>query len=211
MRGRFITVEGGEGVGKSTNIMLLQTLLAERGIPSRLTREPGGTVLGESLRGLLLQPDGVPPSDLSELLLMFAARAQHLAEVIEPSLARGDWVICDRFTDATFAYQGGGRAMDVSVIAQLESLVQGDLRPDATVLLDAPAEVGMARARGRGELDRFEREDVAFFERVRAAYLARAEAEPERFHVVDAARPLADVQQQVAQIAEHLLERASHG
>lgn len=199
-RGIFLTIEGGEGVGKSTNIGHLETWLQGRGIAYQLTREPGGTPLAEDIRQLLLQKRPEPVAVATELLLIFAARAQHIQEVIEPALARGDWVVCDRFTDATYAYQGGGRQMPRAQIAQLESLVQGDLRPDITLLLDAPVAVGMTRAGQRGELDRFEQEELAFFERVRSCYLARAAAEPERFRVIDTNRSLAEIEQDLSGI-----------
>ena len=150
----FITVEGGEGVGKSTNMAYLESHLQQRGIDLLVTREPGGTPMAEDIRELLLTPREEAVTGLSELLLIFAARAQHIAEVIEPALAAGRWVLCDRFTDATYAYQSGGRRMEAASIRQLEELVQGDLRPDYTLLLDAPVSLGMERARGRGELDR---------------------------------------------------------
>jgi dTMP kinase len=189
-RGRFITIEGGEGVGKSTNIGVLESWLQEQGINYCLTREPGGTPLAEDIRALLLEPREEQIAPATELLLIFAARAQHIREVIEPALAGGQWVICDRFTDATYAYQGGGRGLPPAWIAQLETLVQGDLRPDLTLLLDAPVEVGMSRAGKRGSLDRFEQEELAFFQRVRQCYLERSRAEPERFRVVDTDRAL---------------------
>ena len=203
-RGLFITVEGGEGVGKSTNIRFLQEQLAERGIDCCLTREPGGTPLAESIRELLLQQREENVSVSAELLLIFAARAQHLAQVILPALERGAWVICDRFTDATYAYQGGGRRMPVDHIAELEQLVQGELRPDATLLLDAPISVGMQRAGERGNLDRFETEETAFFERVRECYLARAAAEPQRFRVVDTNRDLEAIQVELSGLLDDL-------
>lgn len=189
-RGRFITIEGGEGVGKSTNIAVVEKWLEERGIAYERTREPGGTPLAEDIRNLLLEPREENMAPATELLLIFAARAQHIGAVIEPALARGDWVICDRFTDATYAYQGGGRGLDTAWIEQLEQLVQGPLRPDLTLLLDAPVEVGMGRAGERGELDRFELEQVEFFERVRDCYLQRAAAEPARFRTIDTDREL---------------------
>lgn len=198
-RGRFITVEGVEGVGKSTNIGFIKQCLEAKGISVVLTREPGGTPLAESIRELLLRPREESVSELTELLLMFAARAQHIAECIEPALTAGKWVLCDRFTDATFAYQGGGRNMSTVVISQLEVLVQQDLRPDYTFLLDADIATGMARVRSRGELDRFETEKLDFFERVRSSYLQLAEAQPERFRKIDAAQPLADVQFDIAE------------
>jgi dTMP kinase len=189
-RGKFITVEGGEGVGKSTQIAALQTALQARGIDVVLTREPGGTRRAERIREIVLEVTDEPMSPLAELLLMFAARAVHLANLIEPALARGAWVLCDRFTDATFAYQGGGRGLDMKYIATLEQWVQRELRPDLTLLLDAPLEIGAARAGKRnaevGVVDRFERERREFFERVRAAYLERAQQEPQRITVIDA-------------------------
>ncbi len=202
--GLFITIEGGEGVGKSTNIRVMEQWLKQQGIAYRLTREPGGTPLAESIRELLLQDHPQAMTSNTELLLIFAARAQHIAEVIAPALAAGQWVVCDRFTDATYAYQGGGRGMPLSVIGELEQLVQGDLRPDLTLLLDAPVEVGMARAGVRGELDRFEQEEQAFFERVRACYRDRAEAEPSRFRVVNTNRELALVGDDLVGIMEEI-------
>lgn len=192
-RGKFITFEGGEGVGKSTNIEHAKTQLKETGIPVRLTREPGGTVLAEKLRKLLLDPENDHTCDESELLMMFAARADHIKQVIEPALSDGEWVLCDRFTDATYAYQGGGRGIAMDRIAVLEDWVQGPLRPDLTILLDAPIEIGMERAGKRAALDRFEQESRAFFDRVRETYLERARSLPERFRVIDASRPLDSV------------------
>ena len=203
-RGKFITVEGGEGVGKSTNIRELQSWLERRHIPYLLTREPGGTPLAESIRELLLDTREESVAGTTELLLIFAARAQHLAQVIEPALARGEWVICDRFTDATYAYQGGGRGVPPRQIASLEALVQGELRPDLTLLLDAPVAVGMARAGKRGELDRFEREERAFFQRVRNTYLERAAREPKRFRCVDTNRALDRIAAELAAIMDSL-------
>jgi dTMP kinase len=210
-RGIFVSIEGGEGVGKSTNTRCLEVWLQDRGISYQLTREPGGTPLAEAIRNLLLEHHQETVTAMAELLLIFAARAQHIQQVIEPALARGDWVLCDRFTDATYAYQGGGRNMPEMAISQLESLVQGELRPDITLLLDAPVAVGMARAKQRGELDRFEREELAFFERVRNCYLARAAAAPDRFHVIDSNRPLAEIERDLLAImtawVEELRER----
>lgn len=205
--GRFITVEGGEGVGKSTNLAFVQRYLQQQGVCLNTTREPGGTPLAESVRELLLAPRDEAVDPDCELLLVFAARAQHLNTHILPALQRGEWVLCDRFTDATFAYQGGGRGLSVERIADLERLVQGALRPDLTLLLDVPVAIGMERARQRGELDRFEQEQLGFFERVRTAYLARAAAEPERFCVIDASLPLAQVQMQIAQILQRYCQR----
>ncbi len=189
-RGRFITIEGGEGVGKSTQIAAIREHLVARGLDVVLTREPGGTPRAERIRELLLERTDEPMPATCELLLMFAARATHIANVIEPALARGAWVVCDRFTDATYAYQGSGRGMDVAHIATLESLVQGSLRPDLTVLLDVSLDVSEARARSRNaaiqQVDRFETEQREFFERVRTGYLHRAAAQPDRFAVIDA-------------------------
>lgn len=203
-------MEGGEGVGKSTNIAVMRGFLEQRGIALCLTREPGGTRLAERLRDLLLEVAEEAVDPVTELLMLFAARRQHLCEVILPAINAGTWVICDRFTDATYAYQGAGRGMDAALIAQLESMVQGETRPDYTFLLDAPVSTGMERARDRGELDRFEREKIAFFERVRDNYLQRAAADPGRFKIVDAGRELvavqADVEAQLRPLADHWLE-----
>jgi len=196
MSGRFITFEGGEGAGKSTNIAYVADWLQRRGIEVVVTREPGGTDSAEAIRALLLQQQ-LPLADMTELLLVFAARAQHLSEKILPALMAGQWVLCDRFTDATYAYQGGGRGLDMGQIATLETLVQGALRPDLTLLFDLPVAQGMQRAGRRGELDRIERETGDFFERIRQCYLARADAEPERIRRVDASGELAQVQRQL--------------
>jgi len=189
-RGKFITIEGGEGVGKSTQIAALRDFLTSRGKRVVMTREPGGTPRAERIRELLLETTNEPMPPACELLLVFAARASHIASVIEPALARGDWVVCDRFTDATYAYQGGGRGMSSQHIATLEQLVQGELRPDLTLLLDVTLDVSAARAQQRndaaGAIDRFEREQRDFFERVRDAYLARAREQSARFAVIDA-------------------------
>jgi dTMP kinase len=185
VKGKFITLEGGEASGKSTNIQFISKWLAARQIPHVLTHEPGGTPFAESIRQLLLMKQPEPIASDAELLLMFASRAQHIAQVIKPALDSGKWVICSRFTDSSYAYQGGGRGLPMEKIAQLEHLVQGDLQPDLTILLDLPVEIALERARHRGELDRIEAEDVAFFERVRAVYLARAKAFPERFRVIE--------------------------
>jgi dTMP kinase len=208
-RGLFVTVEGGEGVGKTTNLKTLEQWLQAQGIPCVLTREPGGTPLAEDIRQLLLDKRDESVSPTAELLLIFAARAQHLQQVIEPALSAGKWVLCDRFTDATYAYQGGGRGMPAAGIAQLETLVQGELRPDLTLLFDAPVEVGMARVGQRGELDRFEQEQVAFFEQVRQCYLSRARAEPGRFRVIDTDRPLNEIAGELESIMSLVLEQHS--
>jgi dTMP kinase len=189
--GRFITLEGIEGVGKSTQVARLSAALKERGIEHVVTREPGGTPLAEKIRQLVLQSNDevVPPS--AELLLMFAARAVHLNNLIQPSLQDGRWVLCDRFTDATYAYQGGGRGMDTADIVRLEAMVQGTLRPDLTLLLEAPIGQSLQRAHKRNAdtpTDRFEAERAEFFERVSAAYRARAESQPQRVVRIDAAQ-----------------------
>jgi len=205
--GLFITLEGPEGAGKSTNREYLAERLRDAGIEVVLTREPGGTPLAERIREVLLAPvDEVMHAD-TELLLVFAARAQHLAEVIRPALARGAVVLCDRFTDSTYAYQGAGRGLSLERIAALEAFVQGDLRPDLTLVFDLPIEIGMARASARGRLDRFELEGRVFFEAVRAAFLQRAAADPQRYLLVDAAQPLAQVQQALDGLLPQLLER----
>ena len=194
MIGRFITIEGGEGAGKSTAQTYLAEKLTAQGISVLQTREPGGTPLAEAIRRNLLSLDEEAPVDMAELLLVFAARAQHLSKVIEPALNQGRWVLCDRFTDATYAYQGAGRGLSAKHIGTLEALVQGDRRPDTVILLDMPPEIGLARARARGALDRFEQEKHAFFERVRQGYLGRAAEFPNRYVIVDAAQELSRVQ-----------------
>jgi dTMP kinase len=204
-RGLFITVEGCEGAGKSTAIEFLTRSLQDAGVEFVRTREPGGTRLGEALRTLLLRPDDTSIEPLAELLLMFAARAQHLKETVLPALHSGRWVLCDRFTDATYAYQGAGRRLGERAVAVLEDLVQGELRPDVTVLLDVPVATGLARARGRGALDRFEREDLEFFERVREAYLSLAARGSGRYRVIDGAQELPDVQAALSELLQDLL------
>jgi len=202
-RGRFITLEGGEGTGKTSNLLALTRRLQERGIEHVVTREPGGTPLAEDIRALLLQHHEEKMCELTELLLIFAARAQHLNRVIQPALEAGKWVVSDRFTDATYAYQGGGRGLNQHTIASLEALVQGDLRPDLTVIVDLSPPVGLERARKRASLDRFEQEKLEFFDRVRASYRQRAVAEPGRCVLIDASRTLEEVQSDVL----HALER----
>jgi len=197
-RGKFITVEGIEGVGKSTNVDFLATAIKEQGFEVICTREPGGTPIAERIRQILLEHGEEPLPDIAELLLFFASRALHISNKIRPALAAGKWVICDRFTDASRAYQGAGRGFDLQRINLLADWVQDDLQPDMTLLLDAPAEIGMQRAEQRGATDRLESEQISFYKRVRAGYLALAEANPERFCVVDAARPLPEVQASIA-------------
>jgi dTMP kinase len=204
MRGRFITIEGGEGAGKSTMMGRLVDWLEKEGHRVIRTREPGGTELAEKLRDILLDRNNISLSGPAELLLLFAARAQHLDELIRPALARGDWVLCDRFTDATWAYQGGGRDLPRNEIETLETLVHGDLQPDLTLLLDLPVVQGLKRAAERGQADRFEQESMVFFEQVRDAYLERAAADPDRFAVIDAS---GNVEEVWAQIAAVLRER----
>ncbi len=196
----FITLEGSEGVGKTSNLEYIQNILNDADIEYVVTREPGGTPLGEALRDMLLGERFKGMSDDTELMLMFAARAEHVAQVIRPALKSGKWVLCDRFTDATYAYQGGGRQLDIKRIEGLENWVLGDLRPNLTLLLDAPVEVGRERAGKRSAPDRFEQERDAFFNRVRDTYLDRAKAEPNRIKVIDASLDLVTVQQQIKQI-----------
>jgi len=204
--GLFITLEGPEGAGKSTNRDYLAECLRRHGIDVVLTREPGGTPLAERIRELLLAPSDEAMNADTELLLVFAARAQHLAQVIRPALARGAVVLCDRFTDATYAYQGGGRGLSIERIATLENFVQGALRPDLTLVFDLPVEIGLARATARGRLDRFEQEGRAFFDAVRSTYLNRAAAAPERYRLVNAALSLAEVQALLDSLLPELLK-----
>jgi dTMP kinase len=191
-------------VGKTTNITYIREWLQSRGIPHLVTREPGGTPYAEKIRGLLLEHQEERVDAVAELLLIFASRAQHLARCIRPALARGTWVVCDRFTDATYAYQGAGRQLGMDKVATLEQMVQGDLRPDLTLVLDIDPREGLRRARARGDLDRFETEQLAFFESVRRAYLELAAAHPDRYAVIDAAQPLDEVQRAIAGALEAL-------
>jgi dTMP kinase len=189
--GRFLTIEGIEGVGKTTQVARLSAVLQDRGIAHVVTREPGGTPLAEGIREIVLKAGDEVLPPVAELLLMFAARSVHLANHVEPNLRAGRWVICDRFTDATYAYQGGGRRLSMDTIRQLETMVQGGRRPDLTLLLDAPVEQALRRARQRNAdaaADRFESERAEFFERVREVYLARAASEPQRIAAIDASR-----------------------
>lgn len=203
-RGKFITVEGQDGAGKTTNIAHVQELLEQYGIAVLSTREPGGTKLGENLRRLILDGHEHKIDATAELLLIFAARAQHLEETIVPALNRGTWVLCDRFTDATFAYQGGGRGLPMEHIQTLQNLVQGDLQPDLTLLLDVDIDTGLARSRRRAaeHPDRFEQEQIAFKRRVRKTYLSLAEHYPDRVHVVDASVEIEQVQRQIRHILD---------
>ncbi len=207
MKGCFITIEGIEGVGKTTNIEFIEKLLRDAGKSVVMTREPGGTSLGEDVRELLLghKHDGM--SRDAELLLMFAARAEHLDKVVKPALENEKWVLCDRFTDATYAYQGGGRGFDTAPIETLENLVQGDLRPDLTLLLDVSVEIGLERAGKRSEPDRFEKEKHDFFERVRQTYLQRAKVDSKRMVIIDASQSLDDVQSQIHHAITNFIQR----
>lgn len=205
MRGRFITLEGSEGSGKSTNLAFIHHYLQQSGIDVVLTREPGGTPLGEAIRELLLDHRNNEMASDTELLLMFAARAQHLHELILPALEAGRWVLCDRFTDATYAYQGAGRGIAESRIALLENWVQGELRPDLTLFLDLPVAQGLARAGERSAPDRFEREQLDFFERVRHGYLEQAARAPQRYRIVDASQPLEAVQSSLRDLLDTYL------
>ena len=205
--GRFITVEGGEGAGKSSNLAFVQALLEAAGKPVLFTREPGGTPLGESIRELLLGHQHTGMADETELLLMFAARAEHLHRKILPALAQGTWVLCDRFTDASYAYQGAGRGIPREKIALLENFVQGGLRPDLTLLLDLPVETGLARAGNRSAPDRFEQEARDFFDKVRQGYLRIAAEEPKRVRIIDASPALEQVQAQIAEVIHDFLGR----
>ena len=204
-RARFITVEGIEGAGKSTCLNLIRDCIRQHGWPLEVTREPGGTQLGEDLRELLLGHRHEGMADSTELLLMFAARAEHLHAKIIPALSSGSWVLCDRFTDATYAYQGYGRGIELERIAVLEQWVQRGRRPDLTLLMDLPVETGLERAGRRSEPDRFERQTLAFFERVRNGYLSLARAEPERFRVIDASQSLREVSEQVSAVINAFL------
>jgi dTMP kinase len=205
-RGRFVTLEGIEGAGKSTVAQVALQWLADRGITARVTREPGGTPLAERVRKIVLERGSEAVSPQAETLLMFAARSIHVENLIRPALARGEWVICDRFTDATRAYQGYGRGLDLAWIEQLALVVHGDLQPDCTLLLDLPVAMGLARARGRSgnAADRFEAEVEEFFERVRDGYLHIAQQDPRRVRVIDATRTVAAVAEQVTKALESL-------
>lgn len=209
MKPQFISIEGQDGAGKSTNIEVITDFLQHHNIDYVQTREPGGTELGEQLRSLVLGANDQQIGDMAELLLIFAARAQHLEDVILPALEKGQWVVCDRFTDATFAYQGGGRGFSFSQIDLLQNLVQGERRPDLTLLLDLPVEVGLKRTTERGQPDRFEAQQIEFKHRVRAAYLDIAEQNPNRVKVVDAGAPLEQVQADIVLKLSQLIDHAS--
>lgn len=205
MNGKFISIEGIEGAGKSTQLAFIQNYLSEQGKHIVVTREPGGTELGEQIRTLLLTPSTTSMSVNTELLLMFAARAEHIAQVINPALERGDWVISDRFTDATFAYQGGGRGIEQQRINKIADWTLNGLQPDITFLFDLPVDVGQQRVLSRNQgVDRFEQEKYDFFERIRTCYLDRAQQEPDRIKIIDANQSIADIQKQLIQILELL-------
>ncbi len=197
-RGKFITLEGIEGVGKTTAVSAAALSVRDCGHDVITTREPGGTQTGEAIRSLMLDVSGATIHPTTELLMMFAARAQHLSEVIEPALEGGSWVVCDRFTDASYAYQGGGRGLERTLIAAAENIVHPKMQPDLTLLLDADPETALGRVRTRGEADRFERETVEFFRRVREAYLDRAKADTSRFAIIDATQAMGPVHQQIS-------------
>ncbi len=204
-RGLFITLEGGEGAGKSTNLVFIRQWLLHEGHEVVVTREPGGTELGERVRDILLHSKQLHITPESEMLLMFAARSEHITKVIRPALTAGKVVLCDRFTDATYAYQGGGRGVAPERIATMENWVQGDLRPDLTLLFDVPVEAGRERAGQRGEPDRFEREGNDFFTQVRQTYLERAGREPARIRVIDASQRIDMVERQIAAVLQELV------
>ena len=208
-KGLFITIEGGEGVGKSTNMHFIQRYLDKSNIEYIHTREPGGTPIAESIREIFLDFTEEKINPTTELLLVFAARSQHLEELIRPHLDRGVWVLCDRFTDATYAYQGGGRGMDDDLIHQLECIVQKGIQPNYTILLDAPVEVGMTRARDRGELDRLEQQELIFFTRVRDKYLEIAQKNTDRYRVINASKSIKQVQLQLEEVVKTILNEWS--
>ena len=203
--GKFITVEGIEGVGKTTNVEFLREAIEKRGYEVLTTREPGGTPMAERIREMLIEHGDEAVPDITELLLMFASRSLHVNNVIQPALAAGTWVVCDRFTDASRAYQGGGRGFPQEDINRLAEWVHGDLRPDLTILLDAPVETGMSRAGRRGSPDRIEIERADFFERVRECYLSLAEGDPERFAVIDASRDIDAVRVSIESVIDSII------
>lgn len=206
-QGFFLTIEGIEGVGKSTAVKFIESFLVAQNINFILTREPGGTVIAEQIRQILLTPNTKEPMlPNTELLLMFAARAQHIAHVIRPALNANKWVVCDRFVDASYGYQGGGRSIDLSHIQALDHWIADGLIPNKTILLDAPPEIGLARAKNRGAQDRIEQEKIDFFERVRAAYLMRAKQDPQRFSIIDATQSLEKVQTALTAILQELID-----
>lgn len=205
-KGKFITLEGTEGAGKSTALEAIKSWFDRANIDVVLTREPGGTPVAEKIRDLLLDNKNYDMLEDTELLLMFAARSQHINELIRPTLKKGKWILCDRFTDATYAYQGGGRGIDMKRIASLEQWVQGDLRPDLTLLLDLSVEQGLARAGKRGSLDRFEREHIEFFQQVRQVYLQRAADFPNQYRIIDASQSIDAVREQIHSVLSDYVE-----
>ena len=202
--GVFITVEGVEGVGKTTNMAFVQDYLQAHQVSLTVTREPGGTALAEQIRDLLLANHEEVLNDDAELLLVFAARAQHLGQLIKPVLAEGGWVLSDRFTDSSYAYQGGGRGLDINRISQLESWVMQDFTPDMTLLLDVPVEIGMSRVESRGKKDRIEMEKMDFFDRVRQAYIARSKEFPDRIKLIDSSKTIEHTTEQIATVLDTL-------
>ena len=210
MSGKFITIEGTEGAGKSTNLSSIEKVLNDFDISYIVTREPGGTAVGEELRSVLLKNESINISGQTELLLMFASRMQHINDVIKPALKLNKWVICDRFTDASYAYQGYGRRLNLSFISSLENLVHPDVQPDLTLILDIPVNIAMGRVHNRGNLDRFEQEDVAFFNRVRAGYKEIAKNNIDRCREIDASKDLAEVQAEVMQIIRDFCKKQSN-
>ena len=210
MSGKLITIEGTEGAGKSTNLSSIEKVLNDFDISYIVTREPGGTAVGEELRSVLLKNESINISGQTELLLMFASRMQHINDVIKPALKLNKWVICDRFTDASYAYQGYGRQLNLSFISSLENLVHPDLQPDLTLILDVPVNIAMGRVYNRGNLDRFEQEDVAFFNRVRAGYKEIAKNNIDRCREIDASKDLAEVQAEVMQIIRDFCKKQSN-
>lgn len=210
MSGKFITIEGTEGAGKSTNLSSIEKVLNDFDISYIVTREPGGTAVGEELRSVLLKNESINISGQTELLLMFASRMQHINDVIKPALKLNKWVICDRFTDASYAYQGYGRQLNLSFISSLENLVHPDVQPDLTLILDVPVNIAMGRVHNRGNLDRFEQEDVAFFNRVRAGYKEIAKNNIDRCREIDASKDLAEVQAEVMQIIRDFCKKQSN-
>ena len=206
-KGLFITFEGVEGGGKTTNISFIAEKIRKAGHQILMTREPGGTTTGEAIRNILISKELPEMHHITELLLMFAARSEHIQRKIIPALEQGTWVLCDRFTDASYAYQGAGRGIESEKISLLENLVQNSLRPDITFLFDLKANIGLARAQSRGETDRFEQQHIDFFNRVRSKYLEMAEKEPQRFRLIEAQHDLKHVQQQITQKLEEILQR----
>ena len=204
-KGLFITLEGIEGAGKSTAVDFIEDFLTKEGHDVIKTREPGGTVIGEQIREILLKNENYTLTYDTELLLVFSARAQHIQEVILPALSLGKIILCDRFTDASYAYQGGGRGIDASRINLLEKWVQGDLRPNLTLLFDLDVSIGMQRTKKRSDTDRFEREEINFFEKIRNTYLERAKNEPQRFRIINSASSLENVKEQIVTILKDFL------